>query len=305
MKTALTIFFLLTFASNIAAQRTVYGHLYHVIDGKTVVLETESHNYLTVKLQFIEVPASSEPMANVVTDHLTQLLTGKSLLFQVRRMSEFSMMNGILAANGVDISQQMLRDGAAWYSLPEKDNQNAGEREIYLKIEATAKNEKRGIWGIKDLKPYWEVNLDKQAAQNAENATAKQLTEKDNFSSKMQPKLSLCQAPQISAKFVVGTFDAQSCSGTATLVKKPSGGDIVCDGSPIPSGFLLTKQVNSADCAFYNRNGKAFVIQPNDGKNRLAAEDSVDSEPASLPSGKRDDTLSESTQNKTVNARKN
>jgi endonuclease YncB( thermonuclease family) len=53
----------------------------------------------------------------------------------------------------------MLRDGAAWYDVPEKGNQETAERQIYLNIEAVAKAEKRGVWGIKDLKPVWESTV--------------------------------------------------------------------------------------------------------------------------------------------------
>jgi hypothetical protein len=68
----------------------------------------------------------------------------------------------------VDVSQQMLRDGAAWYALPEKNGQNAAQSEIYQDNEAQAKAEKRGIWSNEDLKPAWEFRAEKEARRKAE-----------------------------------------------------------------------------------------------------------------------------------------
>jgi endonuclease YncB( thermonuclease family) len=156
MKTIYTLFFVLFLTFTASAQSIITGQLAEVVDGKTIVIKTASFTKLSVRLQFIEVPDAANNLTPVIKDHLQQLLAGKTLQFQTRRMSGFSMLTGLLTANGVDVSQQMLRDGAAWYAVPEKENQEAVEREIYLEIEAAAKAEKRGVWGIKDLKPVWE-----------------------------------------------------------------------------------------------------------------------------------------------------
>ena len=157
MKIIAILFFALFLTSATFAQTTLTGRVAEVIDGKTVVIKTANFTKVTVKLQFIDVPLESKnDFTAIVKGHLEQLLEGKTLQFQTRRMADFSMLIGVLTADGVDVSQQMLRDGAAWYAIPEMDNQESAERETYLKVEAAAKSEKRGIWGIKDLKPVWE-----------------------------------------------------------------------------------------------------------------------------------------------------
>lgn len=57
----------------------------------------------------------------------------------------------------------MLRDGAAWYALPEKNGQDAREREAYQMMETQAKTEKRGVWSIENNKPAWEFRAEMQA----------------------------------------------------------------------------------------------------------------------------------------------
>lgn len=144
--------FIFTLTLNASAQLTVTGQITDVIDGKTLVIETISRSKITIKLQFIEIPDSTEPFAEVVREHLQKLVSGKSVQFQTRRMSQFSMMTGVLMISGVDVSQQMLRDGAAWYAVREKDDQSAGERKTYLTTEAAAKAEKRGVWSDENSK---------------------------------------------------------------------------------------------------------------------------------------------------------
>ena len=183
MKTIAILFCALFLTSAAFAQTTITGRVAEVIDGKTVVIKTANFTKVTVKLQFVDVPLEPKnDFTAVVKGHLQQLLEGKTLQFQTRRMADFSMLIGVLTADGVDVSQQMLRDGAAWYAIPEMDDQEAAEREAYLKVEAAAKSEKRGIWGIKDLKPVWE------------NAAAK--TERPEPADKKQPVKTVSSSSQ-------------------------------------------------------------------------------------------------------------
>lgn len=167
MKVILTIIFMIAASVAALAQRTIEGTVTQIVDGRTVVIETNAKQKLTVKLQFIEVPEPEQELSATVKDHLQKLTFNKTAQFVTRQMSlETSQMTGRLTVGGVDVSQQMLRDGAAWYALPEKDSQNANERAEYQKIEATAKTEKRGVWGNANLKPAWEFRADKTPPQS-------------------------------------------------------------------------------------------------------------------------------------------
>ena len=51
----------------------------------------------------------------------------------------------------------MLRDGAAWHVPAHLSGQDETEFQLYASTETAAKNERRGIWGVPDLKPVWEM----------------------------------------------------------------------------------------------------------------------------------------------------
>ena len=151
--TALSI--LLFAATGSAQMNSLNGEVVDVIDGHTFILDTSRVRY-TVQLQFIDPPESTQPLFDTVKQHLTSMIKNKSVYVRVRGMNG-NVYSGKVSLNGVDISMQLLRDGAAWYSLPESQSQEASERIQYLEMEKQARSDKRGVWGIPDIRPAWEL----------------------------------------------------------------------------------------------------------------------------------------------------
>ena len=147
------------------AQTGVMGRVVDIINGKTIIIETTAEVRLTVELQFIEVPEPGQPLADVVREHLQKLALGKTVLLQAKSLSAGTQLTGRVLNGNIDLSEQMLRDGAAWYAILKKDSQDSNEREVYQATETTAKSERRGVWGIRALKPAWEFRAEKQASE--------------------------------------------------------------------------------------------------------------------------------------------
>ena len=145
----------------------IRGKVVEIIDGKTAVVETPASGKITVVLQFIETPEVEQPLYEIVRQHLADLILGKTVELMPRRILNTATI-GQVFLNGVDISQQMIRDGAAWYALPEKSAQDAKDSEDYLATEAQAKTEKRGVWSIENLKTAWEFRAEKEEIKRRE-----------------------------------------------------------------------------------------------------------------------------------------
>ena len=143
-------------------QRKLGGTITEVIDGKTFVMQTASGK-VTGVLQDIEIPEPEQPLRQTVKDHLEKLIVNQFGAFKPLGVMSNQMI-GQLMINGVDISQQMLRDGAAWYAVSGKTVQNP----VYLDNESQAKAEKRGVWGIENLKPAWEFRAEKEKTRRQE-----------------------------------------------------------------------------------------------------------------------------------------
>lgn len=164
LKLIFLFIFTLIVANAAFAQSRVNGKVVEILDGKTVVMELPNRTRLVAELQYIEVPENGQPLNETAQEHLRGLVSGKIVEFRARGLTRTKTV-GQLFLNGVDISQQMIRDGAAWYAVLEKDRQDAAESDVYQSNEAQAKNEKRGIWSIENLKPSWEVRAETEAKQ--------------------------------------------------------------------------------------------------------------------------------------------
>jgi hypothetical protein len=118
------------------------------------------------------------------------MLLGKNVRV---RMNNFTL--GQVTFGGVDASGQMLRDGAAWFDLSDKDNQSVSDTENYLALENAAKQEKRGVWGVEGLKPSWEFRAEQEKAKTMQ---AQKLAEEAAAAASRQK--AAVQKPQLTAE---------------------------------------------------------------------------------------------------------
>ncbi len=163
----------LIFSNAAFAQTRVGGRVVKVIDGRTVIIETPNNSRLTAELQYIEVPEAAQPFHQIAKDHLQTLVLDKRIEFRARGLSQIKTV-GQLFLNGVDVSQQMIRDGAAWYAVLQKNAQDYNESVVYQNNEAQAKSEKIGIWSIADLKPSWEIRAEIEENQRRQERIAEE-----------------------------------------------------------------------------------------------------------------------------------
>ncbi|MEQ1922977.1 MAG: thermonuclease family protein [Pyrinomonadaceae bacterium] len=162
----LVIFTIFASANVSSAQRTFPGEVIGVVDGRTVMIKISS-GQINVQLQYIEVPDNVPQIRTMVTEHLRELTVGKMIEYRPRNiMSDRTI--GQLWSNGIDLSQQMLRDGAAWHVPSQLTGQERTEFDIYAATESAAKNERLGIWSAVDLKPSWQ----RAVANEAKNINA-------------------------------------------------------------------------------------------------------------------------------------
>lgn len=148
------------FAASASAQLTIPGEVVDVIDGKTVLVAIPGAK-VKVELQYIDVPEPGQHLYDTVKQHLRQLVVGKSVEYRAKTLLKDRAIGRLMIKN-IDISQQLLRDGAAWHKPIDSSGQEKTEYEIYAATEAAAKQEKIGVWSIQALKPSWERQDEKK-----------------------------------------------------------------------------------------------------------------------------------------------
>lgn len=130
------------------AQRLLSGTVINILDSQTVEIKSNNRIPIVIRLQGIEVPDFSHEFSDVVHNHLETLILGKEVVVDIGWI-ESGYLVGRLFVNKVDVSQQMLRDGAAWVA-PE-EIRDAQLISTFDELSSLARNEKRGIWAIEGL----------------------------------------------------------------------------------------------------------------------------------------------------------
>ncbi len=151
-------------------QRKFGGKVVEVIDGKTCVIQISGRK-LTAVLQYIEIPEADQSLYGTVKKHLQTMILDKPVEFLPRGVMTDRTV-GQLFVQGVDVSQQMLRDGAAWHITPEQSGQSDVEGAVYKDNEAQAKAEKLGVWSVANLKPAWEYRAEKEEKRKLDEKIA-------------------------------------------------------------------------------------------------------------------------------------
>lgn len=160
---------MLSFADLAAGQLSFAGEVVDVIDGKTILLQISSGR-LKVELQYIDVPAPGHEMHARVVHHLRSLVMNKVVEYRPKLMLKDRSIGRVLLRDA-DISQQMLRDGAAWHIESQISGQEKTEFDKYAATAALAKNENRGLWSMTEPRPAWEIRASSIAASFANAVT--------------------------------------------------------------------------------------------------------------------------------------
>ena len=165
MKRFLPLLILLTFSCVIASAQSLSGKVVEVTDGRTLVLET-SAGRINAQLQYIEVPEDGQPLFGVTRGHLSNLSFSKIVELKPQRIVRGKTI-GRVTIDGVDLSLQMIRDGAAWHEPQDSSGQPQDEAADYGANQSLAKNEKRGVWSGAILKTPWEVRAEQSQTRQA------------------------------------------------------------------------------------------------------------------------------------------
>jgi hypothetical protein len=187
----------------------------------------------------------------------------------------------------------MLRDGAAWYSTSTESAILASEQQIYQESEASAKSEKRGVWGIPGLKPAWEFRIDKMNAAAAAERSSRQTRPDVALQRELAGPAGAFKAAKVilpakmaKVTYIDGEKDAPKgfvVVGVGSLenkpdkvmkaIKKPETGDVVCTEYAIPASFVATSLALSQYCPPAKYGNNASLITDAESYTRSVVQD--------------------------------
>jgi endonuclease YncB( thermonuclease family) len=170
LKKSLFVIVTLTLLSlqTVFSQGLINGTVVDVIDGRTLVIANSTGKKINVRLRYLEIPEAEQPLAEVVKNHLRDLALGKKLyVTKVQVFSNYALGVGVVTERDVkiDLSQQMIRDGAGWFDIYDASASTDESAADYQETESLAKSEKRGVWAVAGMKTAWDYRNEKAAGR--------------------------------------------------------------------------------------------------------------------------------------------
>lgn len=145
LTTTLTLL-LLTFT---AQALTLQGKVVHIADGDTLTILIAGNEQVKIRLAGIDTPERAQPFGNKAKQALAALAFQQEALVEVETKDKYGRAVGRVIAGGLDVNAELVRQGMAWVYRKYTNDQKL------FKLEAEAKQAKRGLWATDDAIEPW------------------------------------------------------------------------------------------------------------------------------------------------------
>src|SRR6266576_7358079 len=144
---------------------SLQGKVIEVLDGERITV-ISLNRPLKVKLVAIAAPVKEQPYADVATQHLSQLVSDKYVVVRYTSLDDDGYLLGRVTVNDMDVGEQMVRDGVAWYDKSQGADFSDQDRQAYFVCEQAARKEARGLWQDSAAVAPWEFRRQLAASRN-------------------------------------------------------------------------------------------------------------------------------------------
>lgn len=142
----------------------LHGKVVDILDGERITVISGIHP-LKIKLLGIAAPAKGQPYSDIAAQHLSKLVAGKFVGAQCSGLAEDGYWRCRVTLDEMDVGEQMVRDGVAWYNKSDDSDLSEQERVAYLGSERAARTEARGIWQDATPTPPWDFRREQEIKQ--------------------------------------------------------------------------------------------------------------------------------------------
>ena len=167
--------------------RSISGNVTDVYDGNNITVTDSDRTEWRVKFAAIDAPELGQPFGKKARKEVLELLLDRPVKVTFDRTEGGDRVVGIVelesqrevlrAVFPININQYLVGQGIAWYDRSFRNDQSQETRDLYSKLEADARQGKKGLWAEKNPTPPWEyrgrpVNSNLQPARAAEDGSS-------------------------------------------------------------------------------------------------------------------------------------
>ncbi len=143
---AASVVSLVVCVSTLAQKTTFQGRVIDVIDGSTVVVETQSKTNFVVKCQATTVPKGAEPYADYSRQKLSHLVLRQMVAVVYTEQNASGELLGSIFVNEKDVCLDQIAAGLAWFDPQAPNSLKTSRRELYARNEEHARKSGTGVW---------------------------------------------------------------------------------------------------------------------------------------------------------------
>jgi len=147
-----------------ATAAEITGRVVGITDGDTLTVLDQSQHQTRIRLAEIDTPEAHQPYGSRAKQALSELAFGKDVRVVVAAIDRYGRTVGRIYAGSIDISAEMVRQGAAW--VYRKYNHDPS----LLRLEQEAQQARRGLWALPEAErtPPWEWRAAARAARQGQ-----------------------------------------------------------------------------------------------------------------------------------------
>lgn len=132
------------------------GKVISVADGDTFSLLTDNNEQVKIRLYAIDAPERGQDFGTKSREFLNDLCYGKMVTIEKKNTDQYGRILGVAFVNGVNLNEEMVRNGLAWYY---SYYANDPKLEAW---EQSARRQKLNIWSMKNPVHPHEFRKDKK-----------------------------------------------------------------------------------------------------------------------------------------------
>lgn len=152
----LSAVFALLVAASAAQAEQWQGRVVGIADGDTLTLLDADRRQHRIRLDGIDAPERSQPFGQRARQSLAALAHGREALADCPKTDRYGRAVCRVLVDGVDIGLEQVRRGLAWHYLRYAHEQSAQARVDYARAEQQARNERSGLWSMREPTPPWD-----------------------------------------------------------------------------------------------------------------------------------------------------
>ena len=129
---------------------TLQGRVVTIADGDTITVLDADKVQHKIRLTGIDAPEKAQAFGNKSKQALADMVFGKDVQVEEHGKDKYKRTLGRVLVNGIDANAEMVRQGYAWVYRKYSKNPDL------LRLEAEAREAKRGLWVDAEPVPPWE-----------------------------------------------------------------------------------------------------------------------------------------------------